>query len=464
MIDPIRERQLEELDTMGICTRILYQSRSELYVNMHFLDVALSSLGFEADWGRNGISTDGAVIFYGPDFLLNHYKKGRVCVNRAYLHMVLHCLFCHMYTRKGRKKELWDLACDIAMEAVIDGLYQKCVHMPQSPLRRETYLRLKRQTGADMPKQDRESRTVLTAERIYRALSRMELSGQRLCQLQAEFKVDDHDLWEQEENPRQAVTRQNQWNDKREKMQTQMETMGSQDESQENESLQDMLRVENRERYDYRQFLRRFSVLKEELEVDPDSFDPVFYSYGMSLYGNMPLIEPLESKEVFRIEDFVIVIDTSMSCSGELVQRFLEETYDVLSESETYFRKIRIHILQCDDRVQSDVLIESAEDLRAYMEHFQITGFGGTDFRPAFEYVNELRAKREVDRLRGLIYFTDGKGIYPVQAPVYDAAFVFIEHLYSDESVPAWAMKVVLEEEQLTELSGGDSDRKRDRE
>ena len=54
---------------------------------------------------------------------------------------------CHMYTRKGRKKELWDLACDIAMEAVIDGLYQKCVHVPQSPLRRETYLRLKRQNG-----------------------------------------------------------------------------------------------------------------------------------------------------------------------------------------------------------------------------------------------------------------------------------------------------------------------------
>ena len=479
MIDPVRERQLEELDTVGICTRILYQARSELYVNMHFLDVALSSLGFEADWARNGLAVDGAVIFYGPEFLLKLYKKGRVSISRAYLHMVFHCLFCHMYTRKGRKKELWDLACDIAMEAVIDGLYQKCVHVPQSPLRRETYLRLKRQLaeqenrsgaqpgkmtdGADRLKQERAGSTVLTAERIYRALSQMELSDRRLGQLQSEFKVDDHDLWDQDENPRQAITRQNQWNDKREKMQTQMETMGSRDESGENESLQDMLRVENRERYDYRQFLRRFSVLKEEIEVDPDSFDPVFYSYGMSLYGNMPLIEPLESKEVSRIEDFVIVIDTSMSCSGELVQRFLEETCDVLSESETYFRKIRIHILQCDDKVQSDVLIESAEDLKAYMEQFQIMGFGGTDFRPAFEYVNELRSKREVDRLRGLIYFTDGKGIYPVQAPVYDAAFVFIEHLYSDESVPAWAMKVVLEEEQLMEVYGGDSKRKKDR-
>ena len=292
----------------------------------------------------------------------------------------------------------------------------------------------------------------------------MELPKRRMEQLEAEFHVDDHDLWEQEPDPSAAMTRQNQWNDNRERMQTQMETMGSEEESENEQSLLDSIQVENEERYDYRQFLKKFAVLREEMQTDPDSFDQAFYTYGLSLYGNMPLIEPLETREVQRIQQFVIVIDTSMSCSGELVQRFLEETYDVLSESETYFRKIRIHILQCDDKVQSDVLIECAEDLKAYMEHFQITGFGGTDFRPAFEYVNELRAKREVDRLRGLIYFTDGKGIYPVQAPVYDAAFVFIEHLYSDESVPAWAMKVVLEEEQLMEISGGDSKRKKDRE
>ena len=62
------------------------------------------------------------------------------------------------------------------------------------------------------------------------------------------------------------------------------------------------------------------------MQTDPDSFDQAFYTYGLSLYGNMPLIEPLETREVQRIQQFVIVIDTSMSCSGELVQRFLEET------------------------------------------------------------------------------------------------------------------------------------------
>lgn len=50
------------------------------------------------------------------------------------------------------------------------------------------------------------------------------------------------------------------------------------------------------------------------MQVDMDSFDPIYYHFGMETYGNMPLIEPLETKEMKKIEDFVIVIDTSMSC------------------------------------------------------------------------------------------------------------------------------------------------------
>lgn len=233
-------------------------------------------------------------------------------------------------------------------------------------------------------------------------------------------------------------------------MQTALE-MGHDHSKDDNESLLEPIQVENRERYDYRRFLRKFAVLKEEMEADPDSFDYALYTYGLSLYGNMPLIEPLESREIYRVEDFVIAIDTSMSCSGQLVKRFLEETYDVLSETESYFKKVHVHILQCDDRVRSDVLIASPQELRDYMERFEIQGQGGTDFRPAFEYVSGLRARGEAGNLKGLIYFTDGKGIYPVKAPPYDTAFVFVEDMFSDESVPPWAMKVVLEEEQIME-------------
>ena len=163
----------------------------------------------------------------------------------------------------------------------------------------------------------------------------------------------------------------------------------------------------------------------------------------------MPLIEPLETKELRRVEDFVIVIDTSMSCSGELVKRFLEETCAILSQSESFFKKVNIHIIQCDDAVRQDVTIENEEQMKAYMERLELLGMGGTDFRPAFAYVDEMVRKRRFKKLRGLLYFTDGYGTFPVQMPLYDTAFVFMRDQYTDVDVPPWAMKVILDEEQL---------------
>ena len=296
------------------------------------------------------------------------------------------------------------------------------------------------------------SAPVLTAEGIYDALQNMNLNERQYERMAEEFLVDDHELWYEDQTRSQAIPRQGRWKDNREKMQTEMEARSTEtSQNEEDSGLLEQVQVENRERYDYKAFLRKFAVMKEEMQVDPDSFDYIYYTYGMNHYGNMPLIEPLESREVYRIEDFVIAIDTSMSCSGELVRRFLEETYQVLSESESYFKKVRIHIIQCDDQIRSDVKITDLGEMKEYMEHFTIQGMGGTDFRPVFEYVNGLRNQGEFAKLRGLLYFSDGKGIYPVKMPPYDVAFVFIKDQYQDESVPDWAMKLILDKEDVTD-------------
>jgi len=439
MIDPTRHRQLEELNVVTLCTRVLQNARNELYLNMRYLDLSLSSLGYEADPACSGVGTDGFVIYYRPEALAQMYGRGRVHVNRAYLHMVLHCLFCHMDTRGRREVPLWNLSCDLAVESVIDGLYLKCIHVQPTFYRLDWYRRL------------RGNLKVLNAEGVYRSLREMKLPQKQLERLAEEFYVDDHQYWElPEDSPKTSMVRQNQWSNNRDKLQTEMETMGNQQDDQ-SQSLLEQVQVENRERYDYRRFLRKFAVLREEMQVDEDSFDYVFYTYGLELYGNMPLVEPLESKEISRIEDFVIVIDTSMSCSGDLVRRFLEETYDVLCQADSYFRKTNIHIIQCDEQVQEDRLITCREDMEQYMQDFTIIGQGGTDFRPAFEHVNRMRKRGEFHRLKGLLYFTDGEGIYPVKRPVYDTAFVFVKDQYTDISVPAWAMKLILEPEQLLE-------------
>ena len=48
-----------------------------------------------------------------------------------------------------------------------------------------------------------------------------------------------------------------------------------------------------------------------------------------------------------------------------------------------------------------------------------------------------------------MIYFTDGYGIFPVKKPTYETAFVFLERDYRDVDVPPWAIKLILEEEEM---------------
>ena len=51
--------------------------------------------------------------------------------------------------------------------------------------------------------------------------------------------------------------------------------------------------------------------------------------------------------------------------------------------------------------------------------------------------------------MRGLIYFTDGYGIYPNRMPPFKTAFVFMQEDYTDVDVPVWAIKLILSEDEL---------------
>lgn len=216
--------------------------------------------------------------------------------------------------------------------------------------------------------------------------------------------------------------------------------------------MQQLLAEINREKYDYAEFLRRFSVVGENVEINDDEFDYIFYTYGLKLYENMPLVEPLEYKDVKKIREFVIAIDTSESVSGDVVQTFVEKTWNILKQSENFFRKINVHIIQCGARVEEDVRITSGDEFDEYMRHMVLKGFGGTDFRPVFERVDQHLREHEFVNLKGMIYFTDGYGTFPNNAPAYDTAFIFLDQGYDLPEVPPWAIRMLLTEDEIRML------------
>lgn len=209
------------------------------------------------------------------------------------------------------------------------------------------------------------------------------------------------------------------------------------------------LEVSQRHRMDLREFLRRFASLQEDVRVSPDEFDYVFYTLGLDLFGDMPLIEPLEYREVRAIRDFVIVVDTSASVEGAAVQGFVDTAFDVLTRQGTFATRTDVHVIQADAAVQEDVRIRSREDLDRWRRDFRLRGLGGTDFRPAISYVEGLCEEGEFEDLAGLLYLTDGWGAFPASPPPFRCAFVLYDEDRVPPTVPPWAMTLTLSPEEL---------------
>ena len=413
-------------DLSRIGRDILFAARNELYLALPYLDAALCSLRDEAGVTPS-LATDGETLFYDGAFLAERYLRGRTEVNRAYLHIILHCLLRHLSKKRGRDGVLWDLACDAAVESILDGLDYPCLGKAPPNPRYKFYHACR----AEMK--------VLTAEGIYRHLLRERLSEYELAQWQRVFLRDDHALWDTKGDDQDA-----RWRDMAEKTQTAMETILA-GRAVGGEPVLEQVRVAAREDVDYRAFLRRFAAPREIVAVDGDAYDLIYYTYGLAQYGRMPLIEPPETREEKRIEQLAIAIDTSMSTSGAMVREFLRNTYAILRSTETFARKLNIHIIQCDNQVRSDDVIHSMEELSGYMDAFLLSGGSATDFRPVFDHVAELQKSGTLTGLRGLIYFTDGMGRYPNKRPPYDVAFVLPEEPPPSFPTPPWAIRLVLD-------------------
>ena len=50
---------------------------------------------------------------------------------------------------------------------------------------------------------------------------------------------------------------------------------------------------------------------------------------------------------------------------------------------------------------------------------------------------------------RGVLYFPDGRGIYPAKRPPFEVAFLFLEDGTQRPEPPPWAMRLVLQPEEF---------------
>ena len=421
-----------------LASRVIELSRDTLFVKLHYMQRSISNIEIRPYTGMENIlfACDGRILYYDPLYVLARYRDNINNVTHALLHSVLHFVFHHGFTGGDMDTELWDLSCDIAVENIIRELGCSSADIPGQTLQDPIITEL----SGELP--------MLNAENIYKyykdSMAQDEDREGKIKRMRALFRMDQHSLWPERADKGiydDSVEMMRIWQDTSRRMQTELETTG------EKGVLSASLGRINRSRQSYAAFLRRFGNHGEIMRLSEDEFDNNYYSYGLELYGNIPLIENLEYREDKHIREFAVAIDTSGSVQGETVRKFVQRTYDLIKSQETFDTRMKLHIIQCDDRIREDAVIGTDDEFERYIQNMKILGLGETDFRPVFAYIDSLLEDHRLTNLAGLLYFTDGQGIFPARKPMYDTAFI----IHSDEvyppEVPPWAMRVMLEED-----------------
>lgn len=435
---------------LALCRKVWELTLKNLRMKLPGLSEALGTLKFLPETEVKYLACDGFTVYYELDSVMQRYRQNSSSLERDLLHIILHNMYLHPVLMRNHSEPHWNLACDLTVERMLDSWRLKGLERPGADFRSYHLKELK------LP------RRWTSVETMYDALMEQYPDMEKLQQLEDLNRIDDHCKWsvyrpKQDEDYKQdsqsngegqagtgdGKAFMDQWERLRKEWNPQMGEEHNRAGNQSGVNIQ-KTPIKQKKEFDYRHFLEGFMVCQEEVELDLDSIDYLPYWYSRNHYKDIVLIEPLEYKEVHKLDEMVIAIDTSGSCSGKIVKRFLQETWSILTESGNFFKKMHVHIIQCDSAIQEHVVVHSREEFQEYMEDVTVKGLGGTDFRPVFELVQKLIDDKELLNLKALLYFTDGDGVFPKERPPFETAFIFLNRAYEKQKIPEWAIRLNL--------------------
>jgi predicted metal-dependent peptidase len=393
----------------------LAAARTRLILDKPFLGALVMHLPLKAadpKWCET-TATDAKFFYYNPGYI------GRLTLEQTQFvlaHEAMHCALSHFARRHHRQKHRWDVACDYAVNMILD---EERMRGPEDALMSAAY-------------------RGLTAEEIYPLLHEdppektqdMHLfdpdnqDGNEGEPQEQDAGQDRGDQSEQEEGegggrpepreaepsePQQAGDLQEappppprdpdkldeQWKSRLAAAATAARQAGKLSESL-MRFVDDLLSPQ----LPWRALLARYMMnaarddysFQRTSRREGEAFMPRLYSQSVKV---------------------VLVLDTSGSVSRDELQEFL-------SEVDALKAQVRADVVlhACDDR-----LAEAGPWRYAPWEPLElpegVAGGGGTDFRPVFEWLD-----REQESPDLLVYFTDAEGPFPRQAPHYPVVWL----------------------------------------
>lgn len=345
---------------------MLQKVRIDFMFNHPFFSVLALSLKLKEDeTAKNLFETNGRSIFFNSQ---HAEGLGKSEVLHLYAHVLLHVALRHALRRKNREQERWNLACDLAVEGILDQLGNVGKRPESFPAIPENFRNL-------------------SAEEIYERLSSSDENEES-----GESEVESSDDLRTEENAEQENHEEDSTGEELDLILLQAQAAASQGTKlpgfllkEINDVIQPEIGLEDK--------LRDYLVLSL-FEKSSDYRRPArrYIHSGLYLPGMIPLKDRLS---------VTVAIDSSASVSKELYKKFL----GVIIRTCQEFHEFSVHVLPFDDSVRDDLeaRIESFDNAEEIIYRIPKTS-GGTDLAPLLDYLENQPQLPEI-----LIVISDGK-------------------------------------------------------
>lgn len=422
---------------------ILKRVKCSLQTKMYRYLCALDAFAFVPVQEQTGCCTDGTHIYYNPKMVIRREKySGIRYLEYDIAHIVAHGLLGHFETTKEfRNKELlW-----VIMDAQVKMFLEKI-----GICRYE-----KNQDLFGKPDDLQESEVTNGFSSYYKAL---QSKTERKKWEKRGYYSDDHRFWKQPDNRKWIAIRNMILGERADNlpadqyMRAMLEvdggTQASRGYGNNAGHTKQTVRVAAESHMSYRELLMYLVMEQEAVKELPDTLDAMLYSYGLELYGDVPLVEPSEVNEIRQLHSLVVAIDTSGSCGGDIAGTFLQETYRLLLDLRDVARFESVYLLQCDTEIQDEKCFTCVDEL-CDMQEQELYGFGGTSFVPVFRRIEELQENDAVT-VDALLYLTDTMGQFPDKKPDYPVYLIIPEEETTsdgrpvNQDIPDWTDYIVI--------------------
>lgn len=348
------------------------------------------------------------------------------------LHETLHLALYHNVRNVDKNMQLWNIACDLEVNSIIDSMKFK---LPE---------------GGLMPQRDFKLESRLSAENyydaIYRKIEEQKKNGggkgEGGFSIEGIGTLDDHSQWSKTESESEMVKQMVDTVVKPAIQKNENDINRSSIKDNITEALREVSGKKNRSaRYGDQpgNYISKINVtgngkvkwnyilnrlIRRTLSSNyTPSFKRTSRRYGELVKGKI---------KNHKIDSIVVAVDTSGSINRDLHERFMEEIILIRR-----MFKIEIRYIQCDTEVTQDIKLKRYTNV----EDIAIKGGGGTDFRPVFDYIKQKNYKPNA-----ILYFTDGQGAYPEKSNIDTLWIIDSEESLSYGYNPPFGYKLFLDE------------------